>query len=173
VSKRLSPRFGSGEMENPGATATAAPAPQYAPHDPSLPEPWRALVDTSTGYIYYWNPQTNVTQYERPIAPPPLPPGPPPAASTPKLAPIPTANPSLQLHHPPSAHPQASVQQATISDPAHANANGLLPVQPKLAPIPIPRNHQGMGEMHLSHAPMGHLNASSASGGLVATDEHA
>ncbi|KAL0308076.1 UNVERIFIED_CONTAM: hypothetical protein Sangu_2997300 [Sesamum angustifolium] len=36
--------------------------------------------------VIYWNPETNVTQYEKPAAlPPPLPPGPPPATSTPKL----------------------------------------------------------------------------------------
>nr|CAD1834833.1 unnamed protein product [Ananas comosus var. bracteatus] len=36
------------------------------PEDPTLPKPWRGLVDGSTGYLYYWNPETNVTQYERP-----------------------------------------------------------------------------------------------------------
>ncbi|GBG69329.1 hypothetical protein CBR_g4026 [Chara braunii] len=45
--------------------ATAA-APRYAPPDPTLPPPWRALVDGTTGYVYYWNPETNLTQYERP-----------------------------------------------------------------------------------------------------------
>ncbi|KAJ0974969.1 hypothetical protein J5N97_016934 [Dioscorea zingiberensis] len=56
--------------------------PRYAPDDPSLPKPWKGLVDGSTGYIYYWNPVTNVTQYERPVPeqlppPPPLPAPPP------------------------------------------------------------------------------------------------
>ncbi|XP_042498005.1 ATP-dependent RNA helicase-like protein DB10 isoform X2 [Macadamia integrifolia] len=55
------------------ATATAsatAPSsgPRYAPVDPTLPKPWRGLVDGSTGYLYFWNPETNVTQYERPVA---------------------------------------------------------------------------------------------------------
>ncbi|KAL8236997.1 hypothetical protein R6Q59_018078 [Mikania micrantha] len=52
------------------ATETAAPAtaaPRYAPEDPSLPKPWKGLVDGTTGYLYYWNPETNVTQYERPL----------------------------------------------------------------------------------------------------------
>ena len=41
--------------------------PQYAPADPTLPPPWRALVDGTTGYIYYWNTETNTTQYEKPM----------------------------------------------------------------------------------------------------------
>lgn len=49
------------------ATATEAPGPRYAPDDPSLPKPWRGLVDGNTGYLYFWNPETNVTQYERPV----------------------------------------------------------------------------------------------------------
>ncbi|XP_072993689.1 DEAD-box ATP-dependent RNA helicase 14-like [Typha latifolia] len=52
-------------------------APRYAPEDPTLPKPWRGLVDGTTGYLYYWNPETNVTQYERPqeeLPPPPPPP---------------------------------------------------------------------------------------------------
>ncbi|XP_043706621.1 DEAD-box ATP-dependent RNA helicase 14 [Telopea speciosissima] len=53
------------------ATVTAkAPSsgPRYAPADPTLPKPWRGLVDGSTGNLYFWNPETNVTQYERPVA---------------------------------------------------------------------------------------------------------
>ncbi|KAK4845149.1 hypothetical protein QYF36_001571 [Acer negundo] len=55
------------------ATATASSAGvRYAPEDPSLPKPWRGLVDGRTGYLYFWNPETNVTQYEKPTtsAPP-------------------------------------------------------------------------------------------------------
>ncbi|KAF1859941.1 hypothetical protein Lal_00028124 [Lupinus albus] len=48
------------------ATATASVGPRYAPADPTLPKPWRGLVDGKTGYLYFWNPETNVTQYERP-----------------------------------------------------------------------------------------------------------
>ncbi|XP_076924166.1 ATP-dependent RNA helicase-like protein DB10 [Bidens hawaiensis] len=47
------------------ATTTAA-TPRFAPEDPTLPKPWKGLVDGTTGYLYYWNPETNVTQYERP-----------------------------------------------------------------------------------------------------------
>ncbi|XP_068658407.1 DEAD-box ATP-dependent RNA helicase 14-like [Aristolochia californica] len=73
--------------ESPAASL----GPRYAPEDPTLPKPWKGLIDGSTGLQYYWNPETNVTQYERPSAtvPPPLPPGLPPTVSTPKLAPIP------------------------------------------------------------------------------------
>lgn len=63
-------------QEMSGGRAT----PRYAPEDPSLPKPWRGLVDGSTGYLYYWNPDTDVTQYERPLplqeqlpSPPPFP----------------------------------------------------------------------------------------------------
>lgn len=44
----------------------ATAGPRYAPEDPTLPKPWRGLVDGNTGYLYFWNPETNVTQYEKP-----------------------------------------------------------------------------------------------------------
>ncbi|CAN4079223.1 unnamed protein product [Withania somnifera] len=51
------------------AAVTASSArPRYAPEDPTLPKPWKGLVDGKTGYLYFWNPETNVTQYERPVA---------------------------------------------------------------------------------------------------------
>ncbi|PIN04912.1 ATP-dependent RNA helicase [Handroanthus impetiginosus] len=51
------------------AAATASSSSvRYAPEDPTLPKPWRGLVDGKTGYLYFWNPVTNVTQYERPVA---------------------------------------------------------------------------------------------------------
>ncbi|KAI8031230.1 hypothetical protein LOK49_LG01G04012 [Camellia lanceoleosa] len=51
------------------ATATISSAgPRYAPEDPTLPKPWKGLVDGKTGYLYFWNPETNVTQYEKPAA---------------------------------------------------------------------------------------------------------
>ncbi|XP_072984265.1 ATP-dependent RNA helicase-like protein DB10 isoform X1 [Typha latifolia] len=64
-------------------TATASSSskgPRYAPPDPTLPKPWKGLIDGSTGYIYFWNPDTNVTQYERPVV------AAAPAARTPPLA---------------------------------------------------------------------------------------
>nr|POF03124.1 dead-box atp-dependent rna helicase 40 [Quercus suber] len=77
--------------------ATAEPAaaslgPRYAPDDPTLRKPWKGLIDGSTGVLYYWNPETNVTQYEKPASlAPPMPVGQPTVASTPKLAAIPMA----------------------------------------------------------------------------------
>lgn len=70
------------------AAAAATPGIHYAPDDPTLPPPWKALVDGNTGYIYYWNTETNVTQYERPLSAPlqsgpPLPVGPPPGSTPP------------------------------------------------------------------------------------------
>lgn len=50
------------------ATATASSGPRYAPEDPTLPKPWKGLVDGKTGYLYFWNPETNVTQYDRPTS---------------------------------------------------------------------------------------------------------
>ncbi|KAL1824627.1 hypothetical protein ACET3Z_011405 [Daucus carota] len=48
--------------------ATETAGVRYAPEDPSLPKPWRALIDGKTGFIYYWNPDTSVTQYQKPVA---------------------------------------------------------------------------------------------------------
>ncbi|KAG7555270.1 P-loop containing nucleoside triphosphate hydrolase [Arabidopsis suecica] len=62
------------------ATATAS-AIRYAPEDPNLPKPWKGLVDSRTGYLYFWNPETNVTQYERPAS-----------SAPPKLAAIPISS---------------------------------------------------------------------------------
>lgn len=50
-------------------TATAPSAVRYAPEDITLPKPWKGLVDDRTGFLYFWNPETNVTQYERPTPP--------------------------------------------------------------------------------------------------------
>ncbi|KAG8366887.1 hypothetical protein BUALT_Bualt16G0014700 [Buddleja alternifolia] len=50
------------------AAATASSTSvRYAPADPTLPKPWKGLVDGKTGYLYFWNPETNITQYERPV----------------------------------------------------------------------------------------------------------
>ncbi|CAA7038699.1 unnamed protein product [Microthlaspi erraticum] len=51
------------------ATATAPSAVRYAPEDHSLPKPWKGLIDDRTGFLYFWNPETNVTQYEKPSPP--------------------------------------------------------------------------------------------------------
>lgn len=78
------------------ASNPASSEPRYAPDDPSLPKPWKGLVDGSTGYIYYWNPVTNVTQYERPV-PEQLPP---PPSSLPAIPPK-SVSSSVQVFDPP------------------------------------------------------------------------
>ena len=35
--------------------------------DPTLPGPWQALYDPDSKLRYFWNPTTNVTQYEHPV----------------------------------------------------------------------------------------------------------
>lgn len=42
--------------------------PRYAPPDPTLPQPWTALIDGCTGLVYYWNLETNATQYQKPVS---------------------------------------------------------------------------------------------------------
>jgi len=66
------------------ASAPASKGPRYAPPDPTLPKPWRALIDGNTGYLYFWNPETKVTQYERPVAAAPPSPSQPPGYSRPE-----------------------------------------------------------------------------------------
>ncbi|KAK1407762.1 hypothetical protein QVD17_39388 [Tagetes erecta] len=51
-------------MAAEGASDTMGP--RYAPPDPTLPVPWKGLIDGSSGVMYYWNPETNITQYEKP-----------------------------------------------------------------------------------------------------------
>ncbi|CAD6232993.1 unnamed protein product [Miscanthus lutarioriparius] len=61
VATRIPPRQ-SGIREARGmassASAPASKGPRYAPPDPTLPKPWRGLIDGSTGYLYFWNPET-------------------------------------------------------------------------------------------------------------------
>ena len=37
------------------------------PADPTLPPPWKGLVDNETGYIYFWNSEMNSTQWKKPL----------------------------------------------------------------------------------------------------------
>nr|CAD1834824.1 unnamed protein product [Ananas comosus var. bracteatus] len=100
-------------------------APRYAPEDPTLPKPWRGLVDGSTGYLYYWNPETNVTQYERPsrsscpllprlCSPRPLPPSPKSASLVPSSATL--------HHHPDRDHDRH--RHSSTPDPAGGGSRG-------------------------------------------------
>ncbi|CAA7021542.1 unnamed protein product [Microthlaspi erraticum] len=56
------------EVEVPPSLLEPASRICYAPEDPNLPKPWKGLVDISTGYGYFWNTETNVTQYEIPYS---------------------------------------------------------------------------------------------------------
>lgn len=141
------------------ATAEAAPSsggPRYAPDDPTLPQPWKGLIDGSTGLLYYWNPETNVTQYEKPAGlPPPLPPGPPPAASTPSLAPIPGARTaqttdvqSQQSHQQHVQHLNSSLQQEqqTTLQVAQQHSSQITPSSQPQSSFYVPAMQQ-QGQM--------------------------
>ncbi|KAL6130786.1 hypothetical protein ACLB2K_069165 [Fragaria x ananassa] len=45
----------------PTAATTPSSGPRYASEDPTLPSPWKGLIDGSTGSLYYWNTATNQT----------------------------------------------------------------------------------------------------------------
>lgn len=108
------------EVMETGDSAPPSLGPRYAPDDPTLPKPWKGLIDGSTGLSYYWNPETNVTQYEKPVSlPPPLPLGPHPSVSTSKPTSIPEAHsmpssgslaPHVQQNHVPQQDGQLNSQ---------------------------------------------------------------
>ncbi|KAF0920382.1 hypothetical protein E2562_034839 [Oryza meyeriana var. granulata] len=52
---------------------STAPLCDFGQKDPTLPKPWRGLIDGNTGYLYFWNPETKAVQYDRPtgLEPPP------------------------------------------------------------------------------------------------------
>ncbi|VAH73205.1 unnamed protein product [Triticum turgidum subsp. durum] len=87
-----------------GAEAAAdSSGPRFAPDDPTLPAPWKALIDGET--LYYWNPETNLTQYDKPgAAAPPVP------AAAPAPAPGAFAQPGMQQQQQPQ-------QQQTAQQP--------------------------------------------------------
>ncbi|GAU16231.1 hypothetical protein TSUD_298630 [Trifolium subterraneum] len=92
------------------ATATASVGPRYAPPDPTLPKPWKGLVDGKTGYLYFWNPETNVTQYERPSS----------SAAPPKSSSVP--NSSVQVQQ--SSQGRGRSRSPDFSDRYDRNGNG-------------------------------------------------
>ncbi|BAT87742.1 hypothetical protein LR48_Vigan09g173700 [Vigna angularis] len=120
------------------ATAESAPAglgPRYAPDDPTLPQPWKGLIDGSTGLLYYWNPETNVTQYEKPA--PVTPPLPAPVASAPNLAPIPVTH-TMQVGGMGPQHGQQLMQgqpsQQQVGHLAQQHGQSMLPQQQQQSP---------------------------------------
>lgn len=109
--------------------ASDAMGPRYAPPDPTLPEPWKGLIDGSTGMMYYWNPDTNITQYEKPTAlPPPVPSGPPPVPSAHKPASISSARTEQpngqQAHQMYSAPEQQMTPQQSYQGVSMDNSQG-------------------------------------------------
>ncbi|GJN37344.1 hypothetical protein PR202_gb26285 [Eleusine coracana subsp. coracana] len=86
------------------STATASKGPRYAEPDPSLPKPWRALIDGNTGYMYFWNPETKAVQYERPA----------PAAPAPAPAPLVSSSQSLP---PGYGRPEDRARSSAPSEP--------------------------------------------------------
>lgn len=91
------------------ATATATSVgPRYAPADPTLPKPWKGLVDGKTGYLYFWNPETNVTQYERPLS----------SAAPPKPSAVPSSSVQVQQSS------QGRGRSPDFSDRYDRNGNG-------------------------------------------------
>lgn len=36
----------------------------FVSEDSTLPPPWKGVFDDNNGILYYWHPQTNVSQYE-------------------------------------------------------------------------------------------------------------
>ncbi|XP_022964311.1 DEAD-box ATP-dependent RNA helicase 40-like isoform X2 [Cucurbita moschata] len=161
-----------------GESAPPSLGPRYAPDDPTLPKPWKGLIDGSTGLLYYWNPETNVTQYEKPVSlPPPLPLAPHPSASTSKPTSIPeghsmpsngTLTPHVQQnHHVPQqegqSNSQLSQQPGHLMSQQHSSVAGQAIVNhhPSMQMAPDGRQHslqpnqvlqqQGMFPMSLQH----------------------
>ncbi|XP_068661408.1 DEAD-box ATP-dependent RNA helicase 46-like [Aristolochia californica] len=148
-------------------SAAASLGPRYAPEDPTLPKPWKGLIDGSTGLQYYWNPETNVTQYERPpsTGPPPLPLGPPPTVSTPKLAPIPSGrtvqpngmqivqHPALQQSQQPSLQmlQQLSPQVAHQQGPQTSQVQSQQMPQQQSPRVPLQQGQQ-FPQVQLQHS---------------------
>ncbi|KAI3921510.1 hypothetical protein MKW98_013444, partial [Papaver atlanticum] len=105
--------------------ASSSLGPRYAPDDPSLPKPWKGLIDGSTGNWYYWNPETNITQYDKPASvgvAPPLPSSQSPSVSVPQISAIPMTQTmqssgmmSQQVHQ--MGHVQQQQGQQVSNDP--------------------------------------------------------
>ncbi|CAN6993060.1 unnamed protein product [Brassica rapa subsp. trilocularis] len=93
--------------------AATASAVRYAPEDHSLPKPWKGLVDDLTGYLYFWNPETNVTQYDRPAT----------SSHPPKLLSVSSSvQVQVQVQHHTSSIP--SYVPAAKDDVLYRNCNG-------------------------------------------------
>ncbi|KAL6907907.1 hypothetical protein ACP4OV_002077 [Aristida adscensionis] len=138
-------------MAAPESAAADSLGPRFAPDDPTLPAPWKGLIDGST--LYYWNPETNVTQYEKPAvaaAVPPLPAGPPPTTPTrvPESAPGAFSQPSMQFGQ--AGQP---LQQERHGQTTYQQAGRLGQPQPSQQPVQQPPfQHIGQQQASFQHA---------------------
>ncbi|KAL0916487.1 hypothetical protein M5K25_014007 [Dendrobium thyrsiflorum] len=124
--------------------AQASAGPSFAPEDPTLPKPWKGLIDGSTGVLYYWNPETNVTQYEKPAgSAPPLPTALPSSASKLNAAPSQAAQ-TIPLN---GSLPQQHSGQQTLQQPyqlvqQQQQSQPQMPVQQSVQQIPFQQLQQ-------------------------------
>ncbi|KAH1128767.1 hypothetical protein J1N35_000145 [Gossypium stocksii] len=126
------------------STATASSAgPRYAAPDPTLPKPWKGLVDGKTGYLYFWNPVTNVTQYERPTS----------ADSVPKPSVAPISS-SVQV--------QQSSEGRCGYSPGKENDQDGRGSEAKLEPVSRTDQNARSGPVHSHNTP--NVTSSSVSG---------
>ncbi|KAG4139984.1 hypothetical protein ERO13_D07G228500v2 [Gossypium hirsutum] len=126
------------------STATASSAgPRYAAPDPTLPKPWKGLVDGKTGYLYFWNPVTNVTQYERPTS----------ADSVPKPSVAPISS-SVQV--------QQSSEGRCGYSPGKENDRDGRGSEAKLEPVSRTDQNARSGPVHSHNTP--NVTSSSVSG---------
>lgn len=117
------------------SSTSNGPRFRYALEDPTLPKPWKGLVDRSTGYLYFWNTETNVTQYERPAATPLLDPIPSPELKS-ASSPI---NSSTQIHQ--SSGSSLQEQQKNDSSREYSRDNGGDDNVPRQAAASAVRKH--------------------------------
>uniref|UniRef100_A0A804MZA3 RNA helicase n=1 Tax=Zea mays TaxID=4577 RepID=A0A804MZA3_MAIZE len=135
------------------ASAPASNGPRYAPPDPTLPKPWRGLIDGNTGYLYFWNPETKVTQYERPVAAVPNSPPQPPGYSRPE-------------ERPRSSTPSERSSETTVSRPQYA------PLSDNRARNDHSEPHYASGVNLSQSAPSTNQVSQAASGNQMSTEAY-
>ncbi|PPD97231.1 hypothetical protein GOBAR_DD05734 [Gossypium barbadense] len=109
----------------------------------TLPKPWKGLVDGKTGYLYFWNPVTNVTQYERPTS----------ADSVPKPSVAPISS-SVQV--------QQSSEGRCGYSPGKENDRDGRGSEAKLEPVSRTDQNARSGPVHSHNTP--NVTSSSVSG---------
>ncbi|GKD86638.1 putative RNA helicase [Tanacetum coccineum] len=101
----------------------------YTLPDSTLPRPWKLAIDGSSGARYYWNTETNVTQYERPAAlVPPVPSDP---------------RPSLQAHQIYSTYEQQFPPQQGFNMPLSHQGAHIDQSQRYRHPLQQSKQHRG------------------------------